>query len=572
MGQGYAQNEGETIVRQCGNIVLNSNYAFELNGGLLSGEGVVHGNVVSTGQVRPGSGIGLLTFIGGYSQGKTGILDIEIGGIADGSSDLLWVNGHVSLNGALRVSLASDFRPSVGDEFEILKYHSFDGSLEIQGGNLPDGLSYGLIYHPDRLVLSIVDAISSGVAAFAITGIPAVGNTLTASAATADPDGNGAFSYSWQSSTDGNTWSPVRTSSASYLVASADQGKQLRLVVSYTDGQGVPESVTSTAGSVPLVNDGAAAFAIMGTPAVGQTLTAERSADDPDGNGADPIFSWQASSDGSTWSTIASNSFSYTVSPADMGRELRLQVYYTDAEGFAESLTIPYGWLEELPATADGTRFTVNDPLSPDLQITSQASPDLVELQATVTATLHARTSSTWSSGFVAYNAGSSTAPGTGERIPVTGFGRFSFVATAIAETTTAIVLEPDQNSAYFLHDTYSAFFSGLNLQPDRYGRASAQRLLNIDTITMGSAGGTSIVDLTSSDYITGPMTVHGAASGTSIVWGSDADDSYISAGSDAVIYGGLGPQHHDPRIRPRDPAVPPDERQRRRHRQDPRF
>jgi microcin C transport system permease protein len=88
------------------------------------------------------------------------------------------------------------------------------------------------------------------------------------------------------------------------------------LVVSYTDGQGFPESVTSTAGSVPLVNDGAAAFAIMGTPAVGQTLTAERSADDPDGNGADPIFSWQASSDGSTWSTIASNSFSYTVSDA----------------------------------------------------------------------------------------------------------------------------------------------------------------------------------------------------------------------------------------------------------------
>jgi hypothetical protein len=101
--------------------------------------------------------------------------------------------------------------------------------------------------------------------------------------------------------------------------------------------------------------------------------------------------------------------------------------------------------------------------------------------------------------------------------------------------------LSPDQHSAYFLHDTYSAFFSGLNLQPDRYGRASAQRLLNIDTITMGSAGGTSIVDLTSSDYITGPMTVLGAASGTSIVWGSDADDSYISAGSDAVIYGGLG-------------------------------
>jgi hypothetical protein len=323
-------------------------------------------------------------------------------------------------------------------------------------------------------------------------------------------------------------------------VASADQGKQLRLVVSYSDGQGFSEAVTTAAGSVPLVNDGAASFSITGTPAVGNTLVASVGSVDPDGNGAFS-YSWQASSDGNTWSPVGTNSPSFTVTNADLGRELRLQVSYTDAEGFAESLTIPYGWLEELPATTGGTHLTVNDPLSPDLQITSQGSPDLLELKAAVSAILHARTNSTWSRGFVAYNAGSPTAPGTGERIPVTGLGRYSFVATAIPEATTAIVLEPDQNTAYFLHDTYSAFFSGLNLEPDSYGRASAQRLLNIDTITMGSAGGTSIVDLTSPDYITGPMTVLGAASGTSIVWGSDADDSYISAGSDAVIYGGLG-------------------------------
>jgi ELWxxDGT repeat protein len=300
---------------------------------------------------------------------------------------------------------------------------------------------------------------------------------------------------------------------------------------------------TATAGfSLKVVAyDGPASYSISGTPAVGQTLTAVRSADDPVGNVTDPSYVWQASSDGTTWSTIGADNPGYTVSSADLGRELRLQVSYTDAEGFAESLTIPHGRLEELLATPDGTRLTVNEPLSPTLQITSQGSPDLVELQAAVSATLHARTSSTWSSGFVAYNAGSPTAPGTGEKIPVTGLGRYSFVATAIPEATTAIVLEPDQNSAYFLHDTYSAFFSGLSLEPDSYGRASAQRLLNIDTITMGSAGGTSIVDLTSPDYITGSMTVFGAASGTSIVWGSDADDTYISAGSDAVIYGGLG-------------------------------
>ena len=380
---------------------------------------------------------------------------------------------------------------------------------------------------------------NDGAAAFIIKGTPSVGNTLTVTNSTPDPDGNGDFTHTWQASTNANSWSTIGTG-AELTIAPAQEGQQLRLLSAYTDGEGFSEAVATAGGSVPFVNDGAATFSISGTPAVGNTLTATTSSPDPDGNGAFS-YSWKSSADGSTWSTIVGDSPSYMVTAADLGRELRLQVSYTDAEGFAELLTIPYGWLEELPATAGGTHLTVNDPLSPDLQITSQGSPDLLELEAAVSATLHARTNSTWSRGFVAYNAGSPTAPGTGERIPVTGLGRYSFVATAIPEATTGIVLEPDQNTAYFLHDTYSAFFSGLNLEPDRYGRASAQRLLNIDRITMGSAGGTSIVDLTSPDYITGPMTVFGAASGTSIVWGSDADDSYISAGSDAVIYGGLG-------------------------------
>lgn len=114
-------------------------------------------------------------------------------------------------------------------------------------------------------------------------------------------------------------------------------------------------------------------------------------------------------------------------------------------------------------------------------------------------------------------------------------------MATAIPAATTAIVLEPEKNSAFFLHDAYTAFHASLSLSPDSQGRASAARLLNIDTIHMGSAGGTSIVDLTSPDYSSGPTTVHGASSGTSVFWGSDADDTFLSGGVDAVIYGGLG-------------------------------
>ena len=83
-----------------------------------------------------------------------------------------------------------------------------------------------------------------------------MGNTLVASVDSADPDGNDAFTYSWQTSTDGNTWSSVGTNSASYQVGPGDQNKQLRLVVAYTDGEGFSESVTTTAGLVAPFNTG----------------------------------------------------------------------------------------------------------------------------------------------------------------------------------------------------------------------------------------------------------------------------------------------------------------------------
>jgi hypothetical protein len=111
-------------------------------------------------------------------------------------------------------------------------------------------------------------------------------------------------------------------------------------------------------------------------------------------------------------------------------------------------------------------------------------------------------------------------------------------------DAITSIVLEPNRDTAYFLHDSYSAFFDGLELSPDNLGRDSAQRLLNIDTIRMGSAGGRSIVDLTSRDYLTGAVSVYGAPRGTSVVWGGAANDRFISGGGDAVIYGGKGSNH----------------------------
>jgi len=194
-----------------------------------------------------------------------------------------------------------------------------------------------------------------------------------------------------------------------------------------------------------------------------------------------------------------------------------------------------------LPVSSTGTKVTIADTASPDVIATSQSSPDLIEIQAPVRAMLNALTTETHAPGLIARNVGTKTTVGTGQVVPMRGLGKYTFVATAIPEATTTINLEPNKNTAFFLHDAYSAFYGGLTLAPDSSGRQSHQRVLNVDTIFMGSGGGTSIVDLTSKDYVTGAVTVYGADKGHSIFWGTDANDTYISRGGDSVIFGGAG-------------------------------
>jgi Ca2+-binding RTX toxin-like protein len=83
---------------------------------------------------------------------------------------------------------------------------------------------------------------------------PTEGQTLTLDTSSiADVDGLGPFSYQWQSSVDGTTWVDIAGANAATftpddnpLTSFGDQaGLQLRVVVSFTDGDGALESVTS---------------------------------------------------------------------------------------------------------------------------------------------------------------------------------------------------------------------------------------------------------------------------------------------------------------------------------------
>ncbi|HYC46805.1 MAG TPA: cadherin-like domain-containing protein, partial [Burkholderiales bacterium] len=86
-----------------------------------------------------------------------------------------------------------------------------------------------------------------------IAGSAREDQTLTADAsALTDAEGVGALAYQWDRSIDaGASWSAIAgATAASYALSDVDVGSVLRVTVSYLDGRGTPESITSVATAV----------------------------------------------------------------------------------------------------------------------------------------------------------------------------------------------------------------------------------------------------------------------------------------------------------------------------------
>jgi hypothetical protein len=168
----------------------------------------------------------------------------------------------------------------------------------------------------------------------AVSGTATQGQTLSANTgAIADADGLGAFSYQWLR--DGN--SITNAQSSTYLLAQADVGHAVSVRVSYTDGGGTAESLTSPAtANVANVNDApTGSVTITGSPMVGQTLTADASGiADADGLGT---FSYKWYADGAEIAGATSNTFDLTAT--QLGAAITVTVSYVDGFGANESVT-----------------------------------------------------------------------------------------------------------------------------------------------------------------------------------------------------------------------------------------
>ncbi len=184
---------------------------------------------------------------------------------------------------------------------------------------------------------SATEQFNDGEASFVISGTTQLNDSLSITTSSADPDGNGTFSYVWQSSSDGTTWSQISTNST-YSLTLAEEGKKIRALISYTDGQGFSEEVATSPVEVDIKTDeGDAVFSIIGEKFEGDTLSISESSADPDGTGTLSSYIWQSSSDGITWTQIGTDS-TYKITSSEKNKKIRAIISYTDNQGFSETV------------------------------------------------------------------------------------------------------------------------------------------------------------------------------------------------------------------------------------------
>lgn len=201
---------------------------------------------------------------------------------------------------------------------------------------------------------------------------PAVGSVVVAlTAPLRDADGLGSpLTYQWQSSPDGTAWTDIPGAfEAVFSPGPTESGHQLRVQVSYIDGNGTPETVTSAA-TAPVGNTNTAP---TGGPLISSLAPIEDAAltvstgGIVDSDGIGPLsHQWQASHDGINWTDIpGANASSFAPGDAESGQMLRVHVSYTDGGGTGETLisgaTAPVINVNDAPAGADNTVTTLED-------------------------------------------------------------------------------------------------------------------------------------------------------------------------------------------------------------------
>ena len=160
-----------------------------------------------------------------------------------------------------------------------------------------------------------------------VTGVPTVGEVLTAAVTDANGTSTGTIALQWRA----NGTDIGGATAVSYTLTAAELNQTITANAMYTDDDGYVEDVSSAA--VGPITSGATnvagTIAIGGSNVVGETLTA--TVTDP--NGATTVnYQWQADGVDIGGATTAT----YDLTAAELGAVISVTASYTDDDGFAE--------------------------------------------------------------------------------------------------------------------------------------------------------------------------------------------------------------------------------------------
>ena len=153
----FTQSAGTTTVARGATLASKAN-TVSLTGGLLTGTGVVVGNVTNAANVVPGGpgAAGMLTIVGSYTETSAGTLTINVDGTTAGTNyGQLTVTGVASLDGNLNVNLFGGYAPNNNDEFQVLNYALPGGQFaNLNLMNFPTGTTLTAYYSQFDLILA----------------------------------------------------------------------------------------------------------------------------------------------------------------------------------------------------------------------------------------------------------------------------------------------------------------------------------------------------------------------------------------------------------------------------------
>ena len=236
--------------------------------------------------------------------------------------------------------------------------HNSNGSVTVDSQGGTDGID--TLWNIEKLQFAdtTIDAPTATVNAPPVgtvtlsTLTPTEGIALTATPAFTDANGINlpTLTLTWELELTPGVWGGAGVLGQTFTPGNFEVGHALRVVATYIDNDGFPETVISAA-TAPVINvndvpTGAPALTDL-TPTEGDVLTAATSSiADADGlTGVTFNFQWQQSGNGGggAFTNIAGapNSANFTPAQAQVNRALRVVVSYTDNHGTLETLTSP---------------------------------------------------------------------------------------------------------------------------------------------------------------------------------------------------------------------------------------